>query len=152
MPRDCVRCGELFEPKNSVHKFCSDTCKGRWKYETGNVTTESQYEQISGNWSRYFSRLVQLWGRKNDGLTKEDLLELLEEQDGRCALTGVELTCKLEKGVNCRMNASIDRIVAGGPYIKENCRLVCKVTNMMRLDMEDKELIYWCKRIIEHVT
>jgi hypothetical protein len=78
----------------------------------------------------------------------EDVLDILESQEGKCALTGVKLTFKRERGIKLKTNASIDRIVPGGPYIKENVRLVCSIVNKMRLDMTDEELKYWCSLIL----
>lgn len=76
------------------------------------------------------------------------LLELLEEQSGKCALTGIELTCKLEKGHISKTNASIDRLQAGGPYIKENVQLVCRAVNSWRGDTDLNEFIWWCKQVV----
>lgn len=112
------------------------------------MTTEEQYRSISGNWNRYFLRLVNQKNRK--ALTVEMLENLLKEQEGRCALTGIELTCILEKGNICLTNASIDRIDHGGPYILENIRLICRQANNMRWTLSDEELLYWCKRIVDH--
>mgnify|MGYP001588247783 CR=1 FL=1 len=83
------------------------------------------------------------------GLVPEDLIKLLEKQDGKCALSGVTLTCQLEKGNIAITNASIDRIEAGGPYIIENIQLVCKSINAFRLDKSTDEFIWWCKQVAE---
>ena len=77
------------------------------------------------------------------------LVKLLNDQEGKCALTGVQLTCILEKGNITHTNASIDRIEAGGPYILENIRLTCARVNVMRSNMSDEELLYWCKLLIQ---
>jgi hypothetical protein len=53
-------------------------------------------------------------GRKRDLLSREIILGQLEKQDYKCALSGVQLTCILEKGIITQTNASIDRINAGG--------------------------------------
>jgi len=47
-------------------------------------------------------------------------------------------------------NASIDRIVPNLGYIKSNVRLVCNHVNMMRSNLEDKQLLEFCKAIIEY--
>jgi hypothetical protein len=83
------------------------------------------------------------------GLTINDLEDLLENQEGKCALTGVELTFVRGEG-RIRTNASIDRISPGGPYIKENVRLVCRIANTIKLNMEDEELFWWCNKILEY--
>lgn len=145
--KECPVCGILFKPKSGAHKFCSEHCKGKWKYITGQDSTENQYKKISGNWHKYFLRLIQTHNRKNDGLTVEDLLFLLEKQEGRCALSGIKLTCLLEKGTVFKTNASLDRIEPGGPYVKENIQLVCRALNSWRTDTNLAEFIWWCKQV-----
>ena len=148
--KNCAVCGAEFKPFSGAHKFCSETCKGKWKYITGSVTTASQYKLISGNWSRYVSRLLYYGGRKRDQLTREILLQKLEDQQYRCALTGVPLTCNLEKGVVCPTNASVDRIIAGGPYTADNIQMVCRAVNMWRGDLPIEEYVDWCQKVVNH--
>lgn len=143
--KKCQVCQSLFQPKSGINKFCSEQCKGKWKYISGIETTESQYERISGNWKAYFTRLCTQKGRES--LEVNTLLEILDLQKHRCLLTGIELTCKLEKGIICKTNASIDRIQSGGPYIKENIQLVCRAVNSWRGDTDLTEFIWWCKQV-----
>lgn len=149
-PKSCVVCGTQFEPRSGVHKFCSNTCKGKWKYLTEQVTTNTQYTKISGSWPRYLSRLLYSDGRRRDHLTRDILLSVLEEQNYRCALSGVELTCELRRGERFWTNASIDRIEAGGRYTKENIQLVCRGLNSWRSSIPVDEFIWWCERVVEH--
>ena len=81
---------------------------------------------------------------------KSGVHTVLEDQNGLCALSGIELTCKLEKGTKFLTNASIDRIEAGGPYIKENIQLVCTVLNKWRGDTDLQEYIWWYKKVAEY--
>lgn len=147
--KECAVCGAEFIPKSGIHKFCSDKCKGKWKYITGEITTESQYKNISGNWDRYFARLC-CRPHKREALSKEDCKEILERQKGKCALSGVELTCQLEKGKKFKTNASLDRINAGGPYTKDNVQLVCSALNSWRSDTDLNEFIWWCSQVTQH--
>ena len=147
--KNCAVCNSLFKPVSGVHKFCSDKCKGKWKYISGAMTTESQYKYISGNWSRYFTRLC-CRSHKRETLTVEQCIEILEKQEGKCALSGIDLTCQLVKGERCLTNASLDRIEAGGPYIKENVQLVCTVLNSLRRDTPVDEFVWWCKKVSEY--
>src|SRR5690348_3153203 len=96
--KSCLVCNSSFTPKSGVNKFCSEQCKGRWKYITGQVSTDSQYKEISGNWKRYLSRLMYHGGRRRDKLNVDILLSTLKRQDYKCALSGVPLTCILSKG------------------------------------------------------
>lgn len=147
--KPCLICEEIFIPRSGVHKFCSVSCKGKWKYLSGVMTTDSQYKYISGNWGRYFARLCNR-SHKRDTLSVEDLKEILIEQNYKCALSGVELTCILQRGQRCLTNASIDRIDAGGLYVKSNVQLVCTVLNSLRRDTPVKEFIGWCKKVAKY--
>lgn len=148
-PKACVVCESNFTPKSGVNKFCSDSCRGKWKYITEQVTTKPQYKLISGNWIRYLSRLLYAAGRKRDKLTREDLLEILEAQKYCCAISGVPLTCLLEFGKKTPTNASVDRINPGGPYTKDNIQLVCRAVNSWRSDLPLETFIWFCTKVAE---
>jgi hypothetical protein len=149
-PKTCAQCGREFTPKSGPHRFCSDSCRGKWKYTTGEASTEKQYAKISGDWARYLSRLLYYGGRKRDLLSRELLMAQLVSQNYLCALSGVPLTCKLEKGVLCPTNASVDRIEAGGAYTPGNIQLVCRVLNHWRADTAVPDFVEWCRKVVEH--
>lgn len=149
-PKKCALCSEKFTPKSGAHRFCGAKCKGAYKYTTGKVTTWTQYALISGNWKRYVARLMYFGGRKRDKLNREIILRLLEQQDYKCALTGIPLTCKLELGVACPTNASIDRIFAGGTYTENNIRIVCRAVNSWRSNIPTSEFVWWCQQVVNH--
>lgn len=74
-------------------------------------------------------------------LTYDHVLELLEKQGRRCAITGKEFTfC----GGGVSTNVSIDRLDCDQPYEHGNVRLVCAAVNMMRQRLSDEELGQWC--------
>ena len=148
--KTCPVCQSTFTPNSGAHKFCSATCKGKWKYISGVMTTESQYKSISGNWPRYLTRLRYYGGRKRDALSLDTLMATLVKQDYRCALTGVLLTCQLEQGVVCPTNASVDRIQAGGPYTPGNIQLVCRAVNMWRSNLPVAEFVDWCRAVVDY--
>lgn len=141
MPK-CVTCEGEFVKKRSWQRFCSVKCNNkarRW-------TVDQQREWISGNWHRYFNRLV-VSSKDRRALTVQDLKEILEEQGGRCALTGVRLTNILVKDRKVWTNASVDRIVSGGPYIRSNIQLVCSAVNGFRSQMSIEEFRQWCRLV-----
>ncbi len=146
--KTCAKCGGVFIPRTKVHKYCSDACRGAAKYTDGTVTTQRQYVQISGNWERYLSRLLYFNGRKRDLLTRDILMAQLLKQDYKCALTGARLTCQLEKGKTFSTNASVDRVVAGGPYTADNIQLVCRAVNMWRSDLPVSDFVEWCRKVV----
>jgi hypothetical protein len=143
--KECLVCSSKFKPRSGVHKFCSETCKGKWKYLSGHWTTENQYSSISGNWDRYAARLVAKKDRK--ALSKDFILNLLLKQDYKCALSGLPLDCTLVKGERNPYNASIDRLEAGGPYSEDNVQLVCRCLNSWRSDTPLEEFIRVCTAV-----
>lgn len=145
--KHCQVCNTLFIARSGVHKYCSDSCKGKAKYLFGQETTETQYKKISGNWSRYFSRLMRKW---RGNLTVQNLLDQLEKQKGLCALSGIPLTCQLEAGKRFKTNASIDRLIAGEDYSPENIQLVCSALNSWRGDTDLQEFIWFCNKVTEY--
>lgn len=144
----CPVCRTEFKPNSGAHKFCSTPCKGKWQYITGVQSTDNQYKKISGNWNRYMARLLYYGGRKRDKLTVADLMRVLENQNYKCALTGIPLTCTLEKNKKVRTNVSVDRIIAGGAYTPDNIQLVCKAVNMWRCDTPLEEFVEWCRAVV----
>lgn len=148
----CALCGCAFQATGPRHKFCGTACKSKYPYASKKITTESQYKNISGNWDRYFSRILYK-RRKEQGLTKEVLIKIIKRQNFCCALTGKTLTCILsvEDGP-CRTNASIDRIEAGGPYSEDNIQLVCRAVNSFRNDMPIAEFVEWCRAVVQTNT
>ena len=81
-------------------------------------------------------------------LTVDDLLDLFEKQDYKCAKTGIKLThLKGQRKVNT--NISVDRIDNDLKlYTKSNIQLVCYRYNLMKGDMDEKELAKWCELIL----
>jgi hypothetical protein len=79
-------------------------------------------------------------------------LRKLQEQDFKCALSGVQLTCDLSKGVVSQTNASVDRIVAGGPYTEDNIQMVCRALNQWRADTSVVDFVAWCRKVVEYNT
>lgn len=113
-------------------------------------TTESQYKRISGSFPKYFNRLLALHGRREQGLTLETLLELLKKQDGKCALSGVKMTCTLEKGKSFPENASIDKKDPKGGYAPENIQLVCQAVNKWRGDLNANCFVDFCHKVAKN--
>lgn len=150
--RNCPVCNTIFTPTNGNQKFCGIPCKRKSYQAKGGVeSTERQYQLISGNWEKYFGRLCLKSFRRNL-LSKYDCMELLKAQNYKCALSGVEMTCILEKGNVCKTNASIDRIDPKGEYTKDNIQLVCVALNKLRVDMSIEEFKNWCRKVANYAV
>ena len=138
---ECLRCGVAYEQRNSLHRYCSRRCRDKALHGV-----EYQRAWVSGNWQRYLNRLAKT-GQSRKGLSTQDLLDILEEQGGRCALSGVKMTNILVEGRRVWTNASVDRIISGGPYIKSNIQLVCAAVNNFRSQMSIEEYREWCRLV-----
>ena len=149
--RPCILCGTVFTPNSGAQKFCAIPCKRKYARSCGSETTSAQYELISGNWTKYFGRLCAL-KRRQGVITREDCLQILEKQQGLCALSGVPMTCTLVKGQLTKTNASLDRIDPKGSYSRDNVQLVCAVLNKFRVDTPLSEFIGWCRKVADHAV
>lgn len=76
-------------------------------------------------------------------INEKQLMELYNKQRGRCALTGLELTCS-----NSRSDISIDRIDSNKDYTLDNIQLITELANNVKSDIETKELYTWANKII----
>jgi hypothetical protein len=144
-----MKCGVEFTSQLLRHKYCSELCRGQ-----RNISTADQYRRLDNNVSLYLNKLV-----KNDNnnpknnrtrLTRSMLFIMLDEQFWCCAISGIPLTFRAEKGVQHPYNASIDRIVPaskGGTYQRNNVQLVCKVVNTAMMNMPKEMFIELCVRI-----
>ena len=107
---------------------------------------------MNGDWTLYFKRLIQKKKSRYKQfftLTLEDLFEIMQSQNGKCALTGRDLQCRVVPGVPSPENASIDRIVAGGLYSKSNVQIICRDVNNFRNDTPLKNFIHICTLVAQ---
>lgn len=91
--------------------------------------------------------------RKTSSLTLEYLQQLWNEQKGICPFTGwkIELP-KHASGWNDKASpkrASLDRIDCSKGYIQGNVRFVSVIANYARNNFDDKDVIEFCKAVME---
>ena len=102
----------------------------------------------NNDWYAYFRHILSK--KKDSELTVDQLIFKVAEQDYKCALSGVELTCIHKRGTTILTNASIDRINAGKEYNYDNIQIVCRAVNSFRGNMEIQEFINWCNRVSDY--
>ena len=148
--RECTVCG-VTKP---LKEFPPHSKKGYFKRNCRQCERAKNHRYKSKTPEAYlYSRL----GRQNKGsaqvevkLTKQDLKELWEQQQGKCAVTGMHMTYyPRQLRDSTGLNASVDRIDSSDIYRKGNVRLVCSRVNMMKGAGEDVDLLWWCKQVIE---
>ena len=79
-------------------------------------------------------------------ITKEYVWDLFEKQNGKCALTGLDII--LDVGSNVKIQtASLDRIDSSKGYSPDNVQWVHKDINLIKMDLNQKDFIELCKRV-----
>lgn len=82
-------------------------------------------------------------------LTLDDILDLWNKQEGKCAISGVDMTWgysdkpqdQYGKWTKKPLNASVDRIDSSKGYTKDNLWIICNMINTFK-GSYDVELVY----------
>lgn len=101
---------------------------------------------------RYFFSLENGANRRNIpfNITLDQLWELFVKQDGKCALSGLNIRFHLPGEKCTEQTASVDRINSDLGYTIDNIRWVHKTINLMKMDLQNQEFIYLCKKVAEY--
>lgn len=137
--RRCRVCGgELV----STHRLICNQCK----HSRDKIKWSESYEAYIG--SRI--RIAKTRAKKNGiafEIDKEFILQLLDHQDHRCAVTGLPFTRTTEHG---EYDLSIDRLNSDLGYEKDNVVLVCNRANVMKNNMSLPMFVWWCKAVANY--
>ena len=79
-------------------------------------------------------------------LTPQDIIDMWEQQEGACALSGISIGWA-EKGLTATV--SIDRIDSSEGYLKENVQLLHKDVNMMKQAFSQEHFVALCKSVAD---
>jgi hypothetical protein len=87
-------------------------------------------------------------------IAKDDALGVFLAQDGKCALSGLELNFRekngAKRGTRALLRPSIDRIDSAGNYTINNIQIVAAAVNVMKNDMSQDNFVALCERIAGH--
>ena len=147
-PRDkqCAVCGVKQSLENSSlndsgsYRSRCNACRSAQNKRRGETT--------EGFFTRRHSDLKARHKRNNykgDAITRDELIELYKAQDGMCAISGLPMHTTTK---NTDLSASPDRVDVSRGYEKDNVRLVCSRANVMRNALDDYELVWWCRAIV----
>ena len=167
----CSGCGCSFEKENRYIKsaekkgrrhFCSLKCQAvhegasRFPGDSWNKSERNiqHLKSISGNSRDEYTgfRILLSSCKKRNKECDVDLpylKYLWEKQNGKCAITGVDL--KLEASYNKNYQASIDRIDSSKGYLKGNIRFTSVSVNWLKSNLDDNhlnEFIEICKELL----
>ena len=82
-------------------------------------------------------------------VTMEDLIGVLWDSGGRCAISGIEFTWDREPWwQSAPFSPSVDRIECTRGYTKDNIRIVCTCVNAARRDWGDAVLLKMSQAIV----
>lgn len=141
MNRQCCSCKRILPitdfPKasnNSGHRYRCKLC-----------TQKRENELKSNNLRVYLSDVLKTSKqtakkRKIDchELDVDFLVELYEQQSGKCAITGIPMTHIAGHGV-VPTNISVDRIDSSIGYVKDNVQLTCRFINHAKMNMSTEQ-------------
>ena len=150
-----LKCKVCFNDKPADDFYASER-KGEYKRCKACLRTARQ-KRINDGHEAYLKLLFgQLRSkRKSHGMEweieYEDVLALWDKQNGKCALSNLNMTHhRVGGGQKLPFNASIDRINHNEGYLKSNVQLVCSQVNTMRHTLNLDEFWWWVKTISEH--
>lgn len=82
-------------------------------------------------------------------ITKEYLVDLWNEQEGKCAVSGIPMTYEIDNG-RIFTNVSVDQKNPGQGYTNENTQLICQAVNQLKSDWDMDTVLYICKQIVDN--
>jgi hypothetical protein len=79
------------------------------------------------------------------------LINVLEQQDYKCKLTGIPLRFEAGEGSNM-LAASVDRIDASRGYVKGNIQYVCYWANTAKSNLPQNVFLEMCKTVVANAA
>jgi hypothetical protein len=126
---------------------CYSRCtgEGRWNYQG--------YVELSGTFWNIIVQSSKARGIELN-ITRKQAYEKFLEQEGRCALTGIELKFE-DPSIKGRTwlagkTASLDRIDSSKPYTVDNIQWLHKHVNLMKNSHTQEYYIEICRLVVEH--
>lgn len=140
--------GNKYHYRDGLDKRCNN-CKTKQNKEArANYSDDKRLEKIlQERWlgardrAKYRKRLFDI--------TKQDLMDLWNKQEGKCAISKIPMTFNMDSGRN-PYNVSIDQINPAQGYTKDNIQLVCTCVNQLKSDFDMSVIINICKNILNN--
>ena len=138
--KQCVACGvvknvDKFSGKRNVCNKCRAQ-ENKERAETFDGFFQNRHSKLLSRNKKY--------GYSSTPITIDELKQLYRDQNGMCAITGMPMYTTTKE---TDLSVSPDRIDCDKGYELGNVRLVCTRVNMRRMDLDDHELVWWCRAI-----
>lgn len=132
-----------FSRENTCRK-----CRTSQERKHANATPASYLRAIT-NKARYGAKKRNLEFK----ITHDEIMEIWERQQGKCALSGIYMTYAKDGKGRKDLNVSLDRIRPDGGYTNKpiNVQLVCLRVNMIKHVLAEHELFWWIKNICKNL-
>lgn len=140
----------------NVKFYCNLSCSAKKLGGWSNVPKEKRYDiskhsgRTKDEYSKFRPHLKRIINRKKYevSITLSDLKELWEKQNGKCALTKINLKpfC-YNDSVDIRFSPSLDRIDSSKGYIKGNIQWVCGCINLAKSTLSNEKIKEWISEI-----
>jgi hypothetical protein len=153
-PQKCEKCNIIksasefntyASSKNGLFKYCKKCetlIKNEYKYKSINNFLKILYYSSKGN--------SKTRSKKTDfSISFDEWINIYNNQQGKCALTGIEMTISQE---NNNYNISPDRIDSDKGYTKDNIQFVCVEINIAKQEHTNTEFIEMCRRVANFNT
>lgn len=142
----CIHCKQELKVRQSNVLHNQNGCKNCNARISG--LKERKYAFPSMFWNR-----IKFRAKNKDRVLEVDdkfLFDLFVKQNGKCKLSGVDITIpQLNKDMK-KCTASLDRIDSSKGYIRDNVQWIHKEINAMKMAVSDEKLIEWCHIISKH--
>lgn len=141
--------------------YCSRNCAGKaaydhlklyepfpvWTLKCGG-RTKDELSPFKPFVNRAKRRQIESTKNYTVNITPQYLKDLWEKQDGKCYISGIALTLKLN---HTPYQASLDRIDNSMGYIEGNVRFVALIYNYAKNTFSDQEVIDFCKTVANKI-
>lgn len=148
----CAKCGSkkhtdhFFkhnQTQDGFHSWCKDCC------HLGNKKSiRKKYSSFEGRIPTFLNscRVSAQKRGQECTITYDDLLELWNNQSGKCFYTAIKMTTQPAS----HYSVSVERIDSSIGYVKENVVLICHVINRMKSDLDIETFQKMCRAITVH--
>jgi len=143
----CTNCNK----EKSVSEFYFK--KNRNSYESSckkcrQLSVKNYLEKNNNLKKIFYTRVRNILKRSNvvDIDLRNYLIQLWEEQEGKCYYTGIKMSLK-GYSKNEKTAMTVDRIDPNGGYTRGNIVLCCSIVNKIKQNLSINELLEWCNLI-----
>jgi len=170
-PPDFSLIGKIFGVFTVISRTDSDKWRGSWwlcSCPNGHILKIQRFRLMRnlksckccrpgnlGELSGYYWKRLKSGAKSRNiqfEITQKEALDLFYKQDGKCALTGVEINIGIiSKSKYPKLcMASLDRKDSSKGYSIENVQWVHKEINIMKGSLKEVDFIKWCKMVSDH--